>query len=179
MSAPDDQDQTAGVARLNARSEEAAREGLLRTCGSSRWVTAMIAERPFRDAAHLFSAASRHWKDSTRADLLEAFAHHPRIGDAASAKTPNDARGAAWAAKEQAGAASGSDETKQRLAEGNRAYEARFGHVYLVCATGKSAEEMLALLTARLRNGATEELAIAAGEQEKIAHIRLERWLSE
>ena len=168
-----------GIDRLNALSAEEARAGFLRTCGCGRWAEEMSAARPFVDDEAVFAAARETWRLATRTELLEAFSHHPRIGDPGSAKTANDAQGHAWASKEQAGAAGASDDVKTKLAAGNRAYDAKFGHVYLVCATGKSAEEMLAILTERLEHTADEELAIATGEQEKITRIRLERWLSE
>lgn len=168
-----------GVDTLNALTADEATAGFLRTCGCARWAREMAAARPFTDAAQVFATARDKWRTATQAELLEAFSHHPRIGDPGSAKTANDAQGHAWASKEQAGAAAATDAVKAALAEGNRAYDAKFGHVYLVCATGKSAEEMLAILTERLAHDAAEELAIAAGEQEKITRIRLERWLSE
>ena len=168
-----------GVDRVNALAPAEAIAGFLRTCGCVRWAEEMTAARPFADADAVYAAAREKWRHATKAELLEAFAHHPRIGDPGSAKTTNDAQGHAWASKEQAGATNASDDVKSKLAAGNRAYDAKFGHVYLVCATGKSAEEMLAILTARLEHAADEELAIAAGEQEKITRIRLERWLSE
>ena len=168
-----------GVDRLNALSGDEARAGFLRTCGCARWAEEMAGARPFADEEAIFGAALEKWRIATRAELLEAFSHHPRIGDPGSAKTTNDAQGQAWARKEQAGAASASDDAKARLTAGNRAYDAKLGHVYLVCATGKSAEEMLAILTERIAHTPDEELAIAAGEQEKITRIRLERWLSE
>jgi 2-oxo-4-hydroxy-4-carboxy-5-ureidoimidazoline decarboxylase len=168
-----------GIDRINALSTEEAQAGFLRTCGCLRWAAELAAARPFVDEAALFAKAHEAWAKATREELLEAFAHHPRIGDPGSAKTANDAKGHAWASSEQAGVATAEDEVKRRLAEGNRAYDAKFGHVYLVCATGKSAAEMLAILDERIGHTASEELSIAAGEQEKITRIRLERWLSE
>ncbi len=170
---------TGAIDRLNALPVAEATAGFLRTCGCVRWAEEMSAARPFASAEAVFAAARDKWRTATPTELLEAFAHHPRIGDPGSAKTANDAQGHAWASKEQAGAAAASDDVKGQLAAGNRAYDAKFGHVYLVCATGKSAEEMLAILTERLGHTADEELAIAAGEQEKITRIRLESWLSE
>ena len=168
-----------GVDRLNALRSDLAIAGFLRTCGCVRWAEEMADARPFSDPEAVFAAARDKWRTATQPERLEAFAHHPRIGDPGSAKTANDAQGHAWASKEQAGAAAASDDVKSSLQAGNRAYEAKFGHVYLVCATGKSAKEMLALLTERLTHTPDEELRIAAGEQEKITRIRLERWLSE
>jgi 2-oxo-4-hydroxy-4-carboxy-5-ureidoimidazoline decarboxylase len=168
-----------GLIRINNLDREALLEGLLRTCGCVRWARDVADDGPFSEVAELFSSAERHWQTATRDELLEAFSHHPRIGDPTSAKAPHDAKAHGWASKEQAGAAAASDNVKMQLAAGNRAYEERFGHVYLVCATGKTAEEMLVLLNTRLTHEAAEELAIAQGEQQKITRIRLERWLSE
>jgi 2-oxo-4-hydroxy-4-carboxy-5-ureidoimidazoline decarboxylase len=158
-------------------TEEEARTALRRCCGSSRWVERMLAERPFKDRDRLFEAASRNWTDLGPADWNEAFSHHPRIGDPgriaeAAAST------AAWAAGEQAGAASANDDIKAQIAQGNVEYEARFGRIYIVCATGKSGEELLAILRARLANDPKAELRIAVAEQEKITRLRLEKLLS-
>lgn len=164
--------------RLNDLCAEAAREQLLRCCASARWVEQMMRERPFRDRAHLFEAASRHFRTLSGEDWIEAFAHHPRIGEAPGrSAAPTSA--AAWAAGEQAGAARADDNVRAALVEGNRAYEARFGRVYLVCATGKSGHEMLAILRARMQNDPDTELCVAAREQEKITRIRLEKLLAE
>jgi len=154
-----------------------ARAALLRCCGSSRWVERMLAERPFKDRERLFEAAARNWTDLGPADWNEAFSHHPRIGDpsriaAAAAST------ATWAAGEQAGAASADDDIKAAIAQGNAEYEARFGRIYIVCATGKSGEELLATLRERLANDPQTELRIAVAEQAKITRIRLEKLLA-
>lgn len=162
---------------LDDLPEAEARAALLRCCGSSRWAERMLAKRPFRDRERLFEAASRIWSELSPADWDEAFSHHPRIGEpgriaAAAAST------ATWASGEQAGATRSSEEVRAAIAEGNREYEARFGRIYLVCATGKSGEELLAILRSRLGNDPETELRVAAGEQEKITRIRLEKLLS-
>ena len=109
-------------------------------------------------------------------DLQEAFRGHPRIGEskAAAGQTEAEKR---WSSQEQRGAASAGDEARRALAEVNRAYEARFGHIYLVCATGKSAEELLAIAKARLTNDPATERRVAASEQMKITRLRLEKLL--
>src|SRR5258707_8518715 len=137
-----------------ARTE--ATELLRKCCGSSRWVSAMIERRPFgsRDAA--FSAADEIWKSLDRSDWLEAFAHHPRIGE----QTKNSV-----AAREQSGVLTADDDVRAQLGQVNRDYEQRFGYIYIVCATGKSAEEMLAIARDRLNNDPSTELAVAAEEQ--------------
>jgi 2-oxo-4-hydroxy-4-carboxy-5-ureidoimidazoline decarboxylase len=157
---------------LNALPQAEARSAFLRCCGSTRWADAMTAGRPFATAAELSAAANEVWTRLDRADWLEAFAAHPRIGDleALRKKYSGD-----WCAGEQGGVA-GADETVLRgLAEGNRRYEERFGYIFIVCATGKPAAEMLALLTARLANDPETELRIAAAEQAKITRLRLEK----
>ena len=168
------------LADLNALDDEAAGLEFLRCCGSSRWARQMSAARPFADAAALSAAAERIGSTLQREDWLEAFAAHPRIG-AGRAGEAGRAGGAAaeWAAREQANVALAADETLRRLADANRAYEARFGYIFIVCATGKSAGEMLALLEARLRHDADDELRIAADEQRKITRLRLTKLLEQ
>lgn len=162
---------------LNRLPEPDARAALARCCGASRWVEAMLAARPYADAAALHAAAARAADTLGSDDWLEAFAHHPRIGDVAELRAKFAAT-AAWAGAEQAGAASASDEVLAALAEGNRAYEARFGYIFVVCATGRRADEMLALLRSRLGNDPVTELAIAAGEQRRITGLRLDKLLA-
>jgi 2-oxo-4-hydroxy-4-carboxy-5-ureidoimidazoline decarboxylase len=132
----------------------------------------MTARRPFRHEADLFGAADQIWRGLTRADWLEAFASHPKIGDLDSLRTKFATTGA-WAAGEQAGVAGAAEAVLQSLADGNAAYEAKFGYIFIVCASGKTAEEMLALLRQRLVNDPDEELRIAAAEQMKITCSRL------
>ncbi|AKT42893.1 2-oxo-4-hydroxy-4-carboxy-5-ureidoimidazoline decarboxylase [Chondromyces crocatus] len=165
---------------LDALPEEEARAALQRCCGSSRWVAHMLSERPFGNRSKLLEAASRHWNALTVADWDEAFSHHPRIGEPGrvAAGAASAASTAGWASKEQAGAARADDAVKAAIAEGNRTYEAKFGRIYLVCATGKSGEELLGILRARLDNEPDVELRIAAAEQDKITRLRLEKLLS-
>jgi 2-oxo-4-hydroxy-4-carboxy-5-ureidoimidazoline decarboxylase len=143
---------------------------LLRCCGSRRWVAAMLARAPFADIEDVFDAAEEIWWSLESADWLEAFAAHPRIGE----RGPD-----AWSQAEQVGMKGTTTATQAALAEGNRKYEARFGHVFLICATGKSGAEMLAELERRLRNKPAAELRIAAEEQAKITQLRLEKLVSE
>lgn len=154
-----------------------ARQHLARCCGSRKWVDAMLSRRPFRDGAHLQHCASECFRGLRGEDWLEAFSHHPRIGELRSAPAL-DATSRTWAQKEQSGAAQADDQTRAALAEGNRQYEAKFGHVFLVCASGKAGEQMLRVLEERMRNDPQTELAIAAAEQEKITRLRLEKLLS-
>ena len=168
---------TITVAELDAMPESQAGERLKECCGASRWVSAMLSRRPFGSHDAVFSAASEIWKSLGPSDWLEAFSHHPRIGEGKSAM-PRTRTGSEWAASEQAGMQRANDQVRDALAAANRAYEKRFGHIYIVCATGKSADEMLALARERLRNDADVELRIGAEEQRKITEVRLERLLS-
>jgi 2-oxo-4-hydroxy-4-carboxy-5-ureidoimidazoline decarboxylase len=134
----------------------------------------MLARRPFGSDERLFAMAREVWFALAPDAWLEAFAHHPRIGDRESlrARFP---RTADLSAEEQRGVQHASDETLDALAQGNRAYEAKFGFIFLVCATGRTAEEMLAMLQRRLANDRKAELQIAAAEQAKITELRLQR----
>ena len=141
----------------------------------------MAASRPFGDVAAMMQAADRAFATLQRADWIEAFAAHPAIGAGGAggeAGKAGEATGdvtADWAANEQRLVAHASDVTRRRLADLNRAYEARFGYIFIVCATGKTGAEMLALLERRLDNNPDTELQIAAGEQTKITHLRLQK----
>lgn len=158
---------TDGIARhLNALAEADARAALLRCCGSRCWVEQMLGGRPFADDSGLFAAAERVWWSLGTNDCLEAFAAHPRIGERADD---------AWARAEQAGMAAADVAMRQAFSDGNRAYEERFGHVFLICATGRSADDLAAELQRRLGNDPASELRIASGEQAKITRLRLEK----
>jgi len=159
---------------LNMLSVEEARAAFLRCCGATQWARQMTTRRPFADPDVLLAVADEIWAGLLQDDWLEAFAHHPRIGDLDSLRT-RFAGTRAWAEGEQAGAATASEEVLYTLAEGNRAYEERFGYIFIVCATGKSADEMLDLLHARLPNTPVAELPVAAEEQRKITRLRLEK----
>ena len=162
----------AGSQTINTASPEAAREILMRACGSTRWVERMMQRRPFGNDARLLFAARNEWFGLTEADWLEAFAHHPRIGDRASL----DARFPAThdlSAKEQARVGGASAEVIAALGEANERYFNRFGFIFIVCATGKTAEEMLGLLRERLTNERGAELRLAAEEQARITALRL------
>jgi 2-oxo-4-hydroxy-4-carboxy-5-ureidoimidazoline decarboxylase len=150
--------------RINSVPPDEARAQLQLCCGSSRWVNRMMARIPFASREAALKAARDEWFALHPADWREAFDHHPRIGAATSAPI---------SAREQAGVARAADEVKRALAEGNRAYEERFGHIYIVCATGKSAEEMLAILNGRLKNDPETEMRVAAEEHAKICDLRL------
>ena len=158
--------------RLDESGDEDARALLATCCGARRWVERMNARRPFRDRDTLLAAARDEWLALEPADWLEAFTHHPRIGDR-DALERRFAATAQLSGQEQAGINTAGADVLDALAAGNRAYEDRFGFIFIVCATGKRAEEMLGLLQARLENDRRTELRIAAEEQAKITEIRL------
>jgi len=132
----------------------------------------MAAERPFADSNQLITIADRIWWSLEPNDWLEAFASHPKIGEN-KVDRPIAAEAQHWAAQEQSGAQNAAEESVRLLAELNREYEAKFGFIYIVCATGKSSEEMLAILRERLPNDAETELRAAAREQCRITKLRL------
>ena len=158
--------------RLDAASEADARTLLARCCGSTRWIEGMLSRRPFAGQDALLSAARDIWFTLDPSDWREAFSHHPKIGDRAALR----ARFAATrqlSEREQAGVEGASGKVLDALAEGNADYEHRFGFIFIVCATGKTAEEMLGLLRSRIGNDPGRELQIAAAEQSKITALRL------
>lgn len=157
-------------------SEPQARKLLTACCGASRWVSGMLAQRPFGSRARVLSTADEVWRSLDSGDWREAFSHHPRIGERKSA-APQSERGSAWAAGEQSGVERAHDDVRAQLAAANREYEERFGYIYIVFATGKGAEEMLALARERLRNDPDVELRAAAEEQRKITRLRLDNLL--
>jgi OHCU decarboxylase len=165
-----------GLAKLNSLSPAEARDELLKCCGSRRWAEGVDAGRPYGSGAELAEAADRVWWSLREEDWLEAFRAHPKIGERkAAAEVSEEAR--RWSEREQSGAGGASAETLSALAEGNRAYEEKFGFIFIVCAAGKSAAGMLALLEARMGNDAGAELRVAAEEQRRITRLRLEKLL--
>jgi len=161
------------IAVLNTASDPEA--VLLRCCGCARWASEVAAQRPFADDEALFRVADEVWSRATPADVLQALTHHPRIGSNLDELRKKYASTASWAAGEQSGAQSADEATLIALRDGNVQYEARYGHIFVVCATGRSAQEMLAILEARMNNTPEDELQIAAAEQGKITRIRLEK----
>ncbi len=162
------------VVDLDRMPADELRSALTACCGAARWVERMVDSRPFGDIETLLRRADEIWWSLVPEDWREAFAHHPRIGER-SAKVAQGARAQGWSAGEQRGVADASFDVRSALAEGNREYERRFGHIYLVSAAGKSAEELLELLRARLANDPTTELEVAAAEQAKITRLRLKK----
>jgi len=164
--------------RWNRSPAAEAENEILACCGSRAWARAMASRRPIADEATLLAASDETWRGLSAADWMEAFRSHPRIGES-RAERPAGAQSALWSAQEQSGVARGEDAVKIALADGNREYEKRFGNIFIVCATGKSAAEILAILRRRLKNDAQTELHEAAEEQRQITQIRLKRWLAE
>jgi len=163
------------VEEFNSLPVVRAEQTLLDCCGSTRWASRMAAHRPFANLDDLREAADSIWQDLEPADWLEAFGRHPQIGEKAASGSESSRR---WAEGEQTGARVATENVKTRLAWGNQAYREQFGYIFIVCATGKSAEEMLALLEQRLQNDPAHELKIAAGQQRLITRLRLEKLLT-
>ena len=165
---------SAAVGAFDALPDHEAAQFLESCCGALAWVQGMLARRPFGTLQRVLAIADDVWWSLGPDDWREAFDHHPRIGERAAAAAQGElARG--WSSDEQRAATAASVDTRQALADANRDYERRFGHIFLVCATGKSAEEMLALLRERLTNDSATELRVAAAEQAKITRLRLEK----
>ena len=158
--------------RIDSATPAEARQLLGVCCGSTRWIESMIARRPFGSTGKLLAAADEIWRGLSPDDWREAFSHHPKIGD-------RDLRQTRFAStrdlseQEQAGVAGAPDDVIEELADANREYQTRFGYIFIVCATGRSAAEMLALLRSRLGNDPASEIQIASGEQAKITARRL------
>ena len=165
-----------GLSNLNSLPAAAARAEFLKCCGSETWADGMIAQRPFADVTELLNKAAAVWWSLAEADWLAAFHCHPKIGEQkAAANVAAESR--SWSADEQAGTRAAASETMSELALGNRQYEERFGYIFIVCASGKSATEMLSLLRERMNNDPQKELRVAAGEQSKITRLRLNKLL--
>ena len=164
------------LAQWNRLPSEKAAEEVLPCCGSKTWAREMAARRPILAEAVLLTACDEVWKNLPESDWLEAFRSHPRIGESRSA-TSISARSAAWSGEEQRRVGVAEEDVRSLLANGNRAYEQRFSRIFIVCATGKSAPEILEMLRRRLRNDHATELLEAAEQQRQIAHLRLKKWL--
>jgi OHCU decarboxylase len=156
------------LTELNALPPADAQTALLKCCGSKRWVKRMVAGRPFATADDLLQAADDAARELTDEDWLEAFAAHPRIGERSQS---------AWSQQEQAAALTAEADVQERLARGNRAYEDKFGFIFIVFASGKSPDEILQLLERRMKNDRAAEIRNAAGEQRKITRNRLQKLL--
>jgi OHCU decarboxylase len=143
---------------------------LLECCGSRNWAAQLLAARPFQDISQLETMATDIWWRLAPTDWLEAFSKHPKIGEKGKVSQ--------WSSEEQSGMNSAATDTAKKLRALNQTSFEKFGWIFIVCATGKSAEEMLSLLEARLPNRPEDELPIAAAEQNKITLLRLRKLLS-
>jgi 2-oxo-4-hydroxy-4-carboxy-5-ureidoimidazoline decarboxylase len=159
----------------NRADESAARDAMIACCGANRWAATMVSARPFNSAADLCRAADQAWRATDETDWLEAFACHPRIGER---KRTRAGQSAEWSHQEQAALGDAQERILSELAEGNALYEERFGFTYIICATGKTAEQMLAILKRRLGSDRAAELREAAEQQRQIMQIRLGKWLA-
>lgn len=162
------------IDKINALGAAEAHEALKRCNGSERWTRLMMAKRPFGSAEEMFEHARSIWSELSHEDWMEGFSHHPRIGDLDKLREKFSASNT-WSEKEQAGVAIAPDSVLQELKENNDLYLSRFGYIFIVCASGKSAAEMLQLLKDRLDNPPAEELKIALEEHAKITKLRLEK----
>lgn len=164
--------------QLNHASPEAAEADFLSCCGSKKWARLMTQARPFASVNHLLGQAEEIWRSLDAQDWLEAFAAHPKIGERRAAPKQST-QSAQWSQSEQSGVNAASVDVRENLAEANRLYEEKFGYIFIVCATGKSADEMLEICRQRLGNDTNAELRIAADEQRKITEIRLKKLLAD
>jgi 2-oxo-4-hydroxy-4-carboxy-5-ureidoimidazoline decarboxylase len=169
------------LALWNAAPVAAARAQIFPCCGSTAWAREMTARRPFQDEAVLTAASDDIWRGLCKSDWLEAFRSHPRIGESGIGESRRyglaEKSSEDWAMGEQEKVADAEHAVKIALAEGNREYEKKFGHIFIVCATGKSGAEILRILTRRINNDADTELHEAAEQQRQITQIRLRKWL--
>ena len=165
------------LAWLNSLTADEAEKELLQCCGSKCWARQMTEARPFSTIELAIDTAEQTWQSLSEADWLEAFRSHPKIGEQKAAdKVSQQAQ--QWSGEEQAGVAAASRETVNSLAALNRAYEMKFGYIFIICATGKTPAEMLASLRERLQHDPADELPIAAAEQSIITELRLKKLLN-
>jgi OHCU decarboxylase len=163
------------LARWNRLPIEEAISAILPACESQTWAQEMAAKRPFADEAALLFASDETWLNLAPSDWTEAFHSHPRIGESRASHASR--RSIEWSAKEQQNVTQAETAVKTALADANEEYERRFKHIFIVCATGKSATEILGILRRRLENSSEEELLEAAEQQRQITQIRLKKWL--
>lgn len=165
---------TDALGSFNALGDAQAERELRACCGARRWASAVAAGRPYPQVDRLLRASDAAFATLTDSDLAEALASHPRIGE----RVTGSGREATWSRREQSGTAESPDGVMQALAEGNAAYEQRFDRVFLICASGLSAEQMLAELHSRLGNDEETERAVVREELRKITRLRLEELVS-
>ncbi len=160
---------------LNNMEQRQLRDLLFQCCGSKGWSKMMLTHFPTEDLVDLIENAEEVWNECSEDEWKEAFSQHPRIGDV---KALEEKYAGSDAAGEQASVMNASKETLQALADANREYEEKFGFIFIVCASGKTPEEMLGMIHSRLKNSKEAEIRIAADEQVKITRSRIERLLS-
>lgn len=165
------------LARWNQLTYEEAVREIFACCGAHAWARAVAARRPFQDEPSLIQVSDEVWAGMSTQDWTEAFSKHPRIGEKKAPQLAS-AQSATWSAQEQEKVATAGQAIQLALAEANRQYERRFNNVFIVCATGKTATEILEILRRRLGNDESTELREAAEEQRKITNVRLRKWLS-
>jgi len=165
------------AAELDALDEDALRAALGACCGAAPWLDAMLASRPWRTREALLAAADRAWAGLPGEAVAQAIAHHPRLGETRAAAVLG-ARASQWSAAEQAGTRAADAALREALARGNAEYERRFGHTFILCATGLSAEQMLAALRERIGLAPEAERAVTAHELHRITRLRLEKLLA-
>ena len=161
---------------LNALTSSEAMAQFELCCGASNWVRMMESNRPFNSTDNLFQKAESIWFSLSTDDWFEAFTHHPKIGNMDSLRNKFH-NTKSLSENEQSGVNDASENTLINLAESNQLYEDKFGFIFIVCATGKSSKEMLALIKTRLENNSETEMKSAAIEQNKITQIRLQKLL--
>jgi len=165
------------LTQWNSLSSEDAAKEILPCCGSKAWAAGMAAQRPFPDVTTLLAASDKTWSNLTAADWMEAFRSHPRIGETGPSQSAS-LKSQTWSAQEQKNVAEANEDLKIAMAKANQEYEQRFGHIFIVCATGKNVPEILGILEHRLRNDEHTERREAAEQQRQITRIRLTKWLS-
>jgi 2-oxo-4-hydroxy-4-carboxy-5-ureidoimidazoline decarboxylase len=167
---------SAVLARWNALDDEMAADEILPCCGSKRWARELAQARPFEEEAELFDCSDAIWLKLSQADWDAAFTSHPRIGERKAVESATQ-QSAAWSRQEQSGVDPADQASSAALERGNILYEERFGRVFLICASRKSASEMLAALERRLQNDSQTELGEAVEQQRQITQLRLRKWL--
>jgi OHCU decarboxylase len=160
----------------NKLPEQEALRPILACCGSRAFAAAVVGARPFADSDALSTATDRIWWSLAESDWLEAFACHPKIGESSA---PASSQFSAWSHQEQAQVRSAEAATLETMAQKNHAYQQRHGFIYIVCASGKTGDELLAILDRRLANPTSVELKEAAEQQRQITQLRLRKWLNQ
>ncbi len=168
---------SAVLTRWNSLPSQQAAAEILPCCGSTAWAEKMAAKRPITDETALLAVCNQACANLSQADWLEAFRSHPRIGETKTSQATSP-RSVAWSRQEQSSVETENRDNIMALADGNRAYEQKFGRTFIICAARKSAQEILENLRLRLQNDETTEFRIASEQQRQIALLRLKKWLA-